>query len=127
MPTVYDDVVRISPVQDRIILDVLKNDNLGGYDAKDATISIVASPISGSASVLPAALSLPEAGSTKGSTTGSTSGGQRIVYIQVSINPLPAGQEVTFYYTVKVPGQPMPAPAAVTLVGAGKGNFYNEL
>jgi hypothetical protein len=108
--TLYDDVVRITPFQSKITLDVLKNDNLGGTNPADVSITIIApGPAAGSTVVLPAAIS---------SSTSSSSRQQ----IQFSIGdaPLLPGQSLTFYYSVAVPGQPTPAPATVTLIGAGK-------
>jgi hypothetical protein len=109
--TLYDDVVRITTSQSKVTLDVLKNDNLGGTNPADVSITIIApGPAAGSAVVLPAAIS--------SSSTGSSSRQQ--IQFSVGDAPLLPGQSLTFYYSVAAPGQPAPAPATVTLIGAGK-------
>jgi hypothetical protein len=109
--TLHDDVVRITPSQQKVTLDVLKNDNLGGSDPADISIIIIApGPAAGSAAVLPAAVA---------SSSSSSSSRQQIQF-SLSDAPLVPGQSLTFFYSVAVPGHPAPAPAAVTLIGAGE-------
>ena len=67
-------------------------------------------PAMGTAAVMPAS---PDA------EVGSAESRPRIEYA-VGI-PIPAGQEVVIYYTVSVIGvKETPAPATVTIIGAGK-------
>jgi hypothetical protein len=106
--TLYDDVARITPSQSKVTLDVLKNDNLGDTNLADVSITITApGPAAGSAVVLPAAV------------PSSNSSRQQIQF-SIGDAPLLPGQSLTFYYSVAVAGQPAPAPAAVTLIGAGE-------
>jgi hypothetical protein len=108
----YDDVMRITPTQQKITLDVLRNDNLGSANPADVSITIIApGPATGSAVVLPA---------TAAAASRSSSSSRQQIQFSVGSAALLPGQSVTFYYTVAVGGQPTPAPAAVTLIGAGK-------
>jgi hypothetical protein len=105
----YDDIARITPSDQKITLDVLKNDNLGSVNPADVRITIIApGPAAGSAVVVPAA------------APSSSSSRQQAVQFAIGSAPLQPGQSLTFYYSVVVGGQAAPAPAAVTIIGAGK-------
>jgi hypothetical protein len=99
-----DDVARISPDQDGVILDVISNDDLRGADPAGARLSVIAQPSTGTVTVVPAS-----AESTR----------PRLLFKQGK-DKLEPGSEVELYYTVSVPGHPTPAPGTALLLGAGE-------
>ncbi|KAF6253327.1 hypothetical protein COO60DRAFT_430002 [Scenedesmus sp. NREL 46B-D3] len=110
--TLYDDVTRVTPTQQTLTLDVLKNDNLGRTYPADVSITIIApGPAAGSAVVLPATV----AGNSSSDGSGYS---RQQIQLSMGAAPLLPGQSETFFYSVDVPGQPAPAPAAVTVIGA---------
>jgi hypothetical protein len=102
--SLHDDVARISPSQPELILDVISNDDLRGADPSTATLSVLAQPSVGTVSVLP-----PSGAHTH----------PRLLYKQGK-DKLEPGSEVEVFYTVKVPGHPLPAPGTALLLGASE-------
>lgn len=106
MPLLHDDVARISPEEASVSIDVLANDELGGFAPSELSISIVNRPATGRIGIIPA--------------SARTGGRPRLLFTQTgSAGPLAPGQEVAIYYTVNAPGVLSPTPASILIVGAG--------
>lgn len=99
-----DDVVRVSPSQEDVLLDVISNDDLRGANPADVKLSVVVQPATGKVTVVPAE---------------GKNGRPKLLYVQGK-EKLEPGAELEVFYTAAVPNQPTPSPATALLLGSGE-------